>query len=1247
MDLKTKDSFDFKSERRSGKLFKRIISGITAAAMAAGLLTTSAFADEEVTYEHPSDINSVVDIMKNYAFIGFNEVDMNGHQHINLLVNKVVGLPGDMGIRKNYAGVYEYYVNKLPENISGELKIGENDPCVSNLTLGSDYTISTNGSERYIEPNHVKVSPSVTNIKAETATNKYIDLVNLQNSFISYSAMLAENADSTEGFGLEGQYDSSSNTWQNINRINVTAESGTVFYNIDDTNFSKINSDAIINFSDTSTASIVLNIDLKNISWDRKPFRLNIGGNQPTMNEDVILENNVNRIYYNFYDSSAADKMTTKTVSMTDAAHGTIIIPKGAAKVGSNWCGVIVANNIGATGESHFVGAYNPVVPTSATVDVTVNKVWSEPSGQSHDGYYVKVDLMRSSAAETAHAIDNAILDSSNNFEYTFTGLKEKDADGNTYTYTVANEVTDAPEYIDGVQSGYEVSYNGTTVTNTWKEATIPAPKTDITVNKVWAGEPSSQSHDSYYVKVDLMRSSAAEPARAIDTATLDASNNFEYTFTGLDEQDANGNPYTYTVANEITDAPKYTENVQSGYEATYSGTTVTNTWKDTTTPTPTPTTIDVRVNKVWDNEPIGQSHDSYTVTVELLRKVNETIDSDFSETITLTFADNFTKTINDLAAEDADGNAYTYYVENEHTNAPKYIDGVQSGYEATYNGTTVTNTWKDTTTPTPTPGTTDITVKKIWAGELAGYSHDSYTVTVELLRKANGTVDPHFSEPITLNAANGFEYISGLEAEDADGNPYTYYIENESTNAPQYMVGVQSGYKATYSGTTVTNTWTELNTPTPSKISVTVNKTWANEPANADHSNYVVKVDLIRNSVTVTDQKVATVTLEAANNFTATVDDLKEFDASGNIFVYTVANEQMIGMPEYIRGVQSGYTASYNGTTVTNTWNEVPRPAPVTTSVTVTKLWSGDEGRNDHSGYEVAVQLVGTANGVSVVVENVVLNAQNNFTKTIDNLDKYDGNGNLYTYSIRNEASTAPKFIAGVQSGYEVSISGTTVTNTWHEVSTVSGNHSFKFKKTDREGVALENSEFTLYYDASCTSPVMTDAGDAYKVRSDKDGIVEFKGLIPGTYYFAETEAPKGYKLNTNIYSVTITVDADGNTVVTFGDGTSIGLTSLAVVNDPISTTPNNGGGFNDGGNNGGNGGNNNGGTNGGNGKKGGTTAAKAAYGTNGGDAAHGRDLLHVGIHLLVARRGKHAPASEARLVPLVAAQDFECGRE
>ena len=1024
MDLKTKDSFDFKSERRSGKLFKRIISGITAAAMAAGLLTTSAFADEEVTYEHPSDINSVVDIMKNYAFIGFNEVDMNGHQHINLLVNKVVGLPGDMGIRKNYAGVYEYYVNKLPENISGELKIGENDPCVSNLTIGSDYTISTNGSERYIEPNHVKVSPSVTNIKAETATNKYIDLVNLQNSFISYSAMLAENADSTEGIGFNGQYDSNSHTWQNINRINVTAESGTVFYNIDDTNFSKINSDAIINFSDTSTASIVLNIDLKNISWDRKPFRLNIGGNQPTMNEDVILEDNVNRIYYNFYDSSAADKMTTKTVSMTDAAHGTIIIPKGAAKVGSNWCGVIVANNIGATGESHFVGAYNPVVPTSATVDVTVNKVWSEPSGQSHDSYYVKVDLMRSSAAETAQAIDNAILDSSNNFEYTFTGLKEKDADGNTYTYTVANEVTDAPEYIDGVQSGYEVSYSGTTVTNTWKEATIPAPKTDITVNKVWVGDSGKNDHSGYTITVDLMRKVGTGTGSFVQEVILTSANSFTKTINDLDAEDADGNAYTYYVENE-SGAPEYIDGVQSGYETTYSGTTVTNTWKKATIPAPK---TDITVNKVWAGEPSSQSHDSYTITVNLMRKVGSGTGS-FVQEVILTSANSFTKTINALDAEDADGNAYTYYVENE-SGAPEYIDGVQSGYETTYSGTTVTNTWKDTTIPAPK---TDITVNKVWAGEPSSQSHDSYTITVDLMRKV-GTGTGSFVQKVILTSANSFtKAINDLDAEDADGNAYTYYVENES-GAPEYIDGVQSGYEVSYSGTTVTNTWKETTIPAP-KTDITVNKVWAGEPSSQSHDSYTITVDLMRKVGTGTGSFVQKVILTSANSFTETINDLDAEDADGNAYTYYVVNES--GAPEYIDGVQSGYEVSYNGTTVTNTWKKATIPAPKT-DITVNKVWAGEPSSQSHDSYYVKVDLMrSSAAEPARAIDTATLDASNNFEYTFTGLDEQDANGNPYTYTVANEITDAPKYTENVQSGYEVSYNGTTVTNTWKDTTT------------------------------------------------------------------------------------------------------------------------------------------------------------------------------------------------------------------
>ena len=96
---------------------------------------------------------------------------------------------------------------------------------------------------------------------------------------------------------------------------------------------------------------------------------------------------------------------------------------------------------------------------------------------------------MRKVGSGTGSFVQEVILTSANNFTETINDLDAEDADGNAYTYYVEHE-NGAPEYIDGVQSGYEVSYSGTTVTNTWKEATIPAPKTDITVNKVWAGNP-------------------------------------------------------------------------------------------------------------------------------------------------------------------------------------------------------------------------------------------------------------------------------------------------------------------------------------------------------------------------------------------------------------------------------------------------------------------------------------------------------------------------------------------------------------------------------------------------------------------------------------------------------------------------------------------------------------------------------------------------------------------------------------
>lgn len=76
---------------------------------------------------------------------------------------------------------------------------------------------------------------------------------------------------------------------------------------------------------------------------------------------------------------------------------------------------------------------------------------------------------------------------------------------------------------------------------------------------------------------------------------------------------------------------------------------------------------------------------------------------------------------------------------------------------------------------------------------------------------------------------------------------------------------------------------------------------------------------------------------------------------------------------------------------------------------------------------------------------------------------------------------------------------------------------------QTGEENVVLPNAVFTLYTDASCSTPYNNAKHTDGTSTSDTNGQIEFTGLAEGTYYLKETAAPNGYTLNNTVYKIDI----------------------------------------------------------------------------------------------------------------------------
>ena len=486
-------------------IFKKATAVISAAAVSLSAGIFSANALPTVTYRVSSDSDNLVNIMQSYCFIALDELDLSGHQHGSALARRMAQDPvtvvdSELCLRNDYFAT-ETYIGDF-ESLVGAVKIGY---AKDSLYVGENFNVET-GAENFIVNKTTGDSHKVESagtIVADTATEKYIDMDNLANSFFAYNRQLAGMAD-TGNITLSGQDNGAGNPITNITNYNVTAMSGTECRTLTADELGRLSQDVTVNFPSGSTSILVLNIDMNGVSeWNRKPFSLKIGGVEPESGEAVVNSTNVNRVYYNFFDSSVSDAQFTGTVSLTAIGWGTIIAPSAVITSSSNFCGVYIGDTIRTGGETHFTGAYNPVTPIPVTPpavtlsDISLIKT-IDGAANANASTAVFGLYSDSACAGTPTATTSATLNGSD-YVVAFDSAGLALSVGNTYYIKEITAATGCEISNDifgcEIQSDGTVKYNknggafgAPDVFPTCDNATIPTPvthKTHIEFNKI------------------------------------------------------------------------------------------------------------------------------------------------------------------------------------------------------------------------------------------------------------------------------------------------------------------------------------------------------------------------------------------------------------------------------------------------------------------------------------------------------------------------------------------------------------------------------------------------------------------------------------------------------------------------------------------------------------------------------------------------------------------------------------------
>ncbi|WP_280147333.1 Cna B-type domain-containing protein [Bacillus cereus] len=565
------------------------------------------------------------------------------------------------------------------------------------------------------------------------------------------------------------------------------------------------------------------------------------------------------------------------------------------------------------------------------TTELNGKKVWEDYNNKfGKRPESITVQLLQNG---TEFQTKEVKADKDGNWSFDFKDLPKYDGQGNEIKYTVSEVKVD----------GYETKVEGTTITNTYKNTET----TEVSGKKVWEDYNNKFGTRPEGITVQLLQNGTEFQAKEVKA---DEKGNWNFDFKDLPKYDGQGNEIKYTVSEVKVD----------GYETKVEGTTITNTYKNTET-------TELNGKKVWEdyNNKFGKRPES--ITVQLLQNGTEFQ----TKEVKADKEGNWNFSFKDLPKYDGQGNEIKYTV------SEVKVDG----YETKVEGTTITNTYKNTET-------TELNGKKVWEDYNNKFGKRPESITVQLLQ--NGT--EFQTKEVKADKEGNWNFsFKDLPKYDGQGNEIKYTVNEVKVD----------GYETKVEGTTITNIYknTETTEVSGKKVWEDYNNKFNTRPKN-------ITVQLLQNG---TEFKTEEVKADKEGNWNFSFKDLPKYDGQGNEIKYTV-NEVKV----------DGYETKVEGTTITNTYKNTE-----TTEVSGKKVWEDYNNKFGTRPESITVQLL--QNGTEFKTEEVKADKEGNWNFSFKDLPKYDGQGNEIKYTV-NEVKVKD---------YETKVEGTTITNTYKNTET------------------------------------------------------------------------------------------------------------------------------------------------------------------------------------------------------------------